>query len=241
MFGIGKLDITEYTVTAPVTKPVRCALVTDLHNDRWERVYEAIKQAGPDIILIGGDLIEDMEPGGHEKGLAFLSACAEHYPTFYGLGNHERFLDDAAFAVIRETGAKLLINDYIHYGELVIGAVRSTAEDLEDNAVFLERYCRAEGCRVLLCHRPEWYIKQHYRDYPIPVIVSGHAHGGQMRPFGIALYSPGQGIFPKYTAGVHEGRLVISRGISNQVRLPRFWNPPELVMLTIAPDGTQTS
>ena len=61
--------------------------------------------------------------------------------------------------------------------------------------------------------------------------MSGHAHGGQWRIFGRGVYAPGQGIFPKYTSGVIDGRCVISRGLSNHTHVPRIFNPPELVMV----------
>ena len=80
----------------------------------------------------------------------------------------------------------------------------------------------------LLCHHPE-YWPRYVRDLPVDLTLSGHAHGGQIRLFGQGLFAPGQGLFPRYTSGVHEGRLVISRGLANTTRIPRLFNPTELV------------
>jgi predicted MPP superfamily phosphohydrolase len=70
-------------------------------------------------------------------------------------------------------------------------------------------------------------------DRKIDLVLSGHAHGGQWRFLGQGILSPGQGLFPKYTSGVHEGRygrMIISRGLSNPYKaVPRFGNPCELV------------
>lgn len=49
---------------------------------------------------------------------------------------------------------------------------------------------------------------------PIDLVLSGHAHGGQIRLFGQGLFAPGQGILPKYTSGVHEN-MIISKGLAN--------------------------
>ena len=68
----------------------------------------------------------------------------------------------------------------------------------------------------------------------VDLIISGHAHGGQWRVFGRGIFAPGQGLFPKYTSGLHEGRLIISRGTSNTGGvIPRIGNPCEVVCITI--------
>ena len=64
-------------------------------------------------------------------------------------------------------------------------------------------------------------------------MVSGHAHGGQWRIFGRGVFAPGQGLFPKYTSGIHDGRLVISRGLKKSGTIPRIFNSPELVIIDI--------
>ena len=92
------------------------------------------------------------------------------------------------------------------------------------------------GYHLLLCHHPE-YFDRYLRDYPIDLTVSGHAHGGQWRVFGRGVYAPDQGLFPKYTSGLHEDRLVISRGVANTVPFaPRLFNPCEVV--TVEVNGT---
>lgn len=92
---------------------------------------------------------------------------------------------------------------------------------------------------VLLAHRPE-YIKD-YLKYEYDLILSGHAHGGQWKlPFvKNGLYAPMQGIFPKYSGGRYNFKkqgsvFIVSRGLSHQVpNIPRFFNPPELVVIEI--------
>ena len=76
-------------------------------------------------------------------------------------------------------------------------------------------------------------------DREIDLTLSGHAHGGQIRLFGQGLYAPGQGVFPRLTGGFYDGgRLLVSRGMTNTVRIPRIGNPCELVMIEISPqDG----
>ena len=73
----------------------------------------------------------------------------------------------------------------------------------------------------------------HIKQQDIDLVVSGHAHGGQWRFFGRGVFAPGQGLFPKYTAGVHDDRLVISRGLKKTVMPPRIFNPLEIVVIDI--------
>jgi predicted MPP superfamily phosphohydrolase len=51
------------------------------------------------------------------------------------------------------------------------------------------------------------------------------------------LIAPNQGFFPKYTNGAYSfggATLVVSRGLAREsTRVPRMFNRPELVMITI--------
>ena len=93
----------------------------------------------------------------------------------------------------------------------------------------------SDAFTVLLAHRPEDF--QAYVDAGIDVTLSGHAHGGQFRIPGMGgLVAPGQGYFPKYTAGIHEqgeSKLVVSRGLGNSIIPMRLFNLPEIVVVTL--------
>ncbi|MBQ6582671.1 MAG: metallophosphoesterase [Mogibacterium sp.] len=108
---------------------------------------------------------------------------------------------------------------------------------------WLEEFESQQAFRILLCHHPEyWALQQPYLEaHPIDLMIAGHAHGGQIgyRRHGErrGLFAPGQGFFPKYTGGMHQGAngsMIISRGLTNTVRLiPRIGNPTEIVYITI--------
>ena len=112
-------------------------------------------------------------------------------------------------------------------------------------AGWLEQWetCRAgleEGMvSVLLSHRPE--LTELYRGSGFDLVVSGHAHGGQVRvPLLLnGLYAPNQGFFPQYAGGLYDldgTALAVSRGLSIS-RLPRVFNPPEAVVIDLVPAG----
>jgi hypothetical protein len=99
----------------------------------------------------------------------------------------------------------------------------------------LEGFFAKDGFKILLSHHPEYYPR-YLKDKNVGLIISGHAHGGQWRMFGRGVFAPGQGLFPKYTSGIHDGRLIISRGaVNNSKPIPRFFNPSEILEIQILP------
>lgn len=85
---------------------------------------------------------------------------------------------------------------------------------------------------ILLAHEPQFI--EEYSSASYDYIFSGHAHGGQIRlPILGGLFSPGQGILPKYTSGVHNagnGKMIISRGLGNSSFPIRVFNRPEIII-----------
>ena len=98
---------------------------------------------------------------------------------------------------------------------------------------WLKSFEAEPGYKILLCHHPE-YFPLYLRDRDIDLVLSGHAHGGQIRIFNHGLFAPGQGIWPQYTAGMHEGKMIISTGLANTGGLiPRINNDTELVVIKL--------
>lgn len=103
------------------------------------------------------------------------------------------------------------------------------------DSTWLDDFEKADGYRILLCHHPEyWSLREPMlKDRRIDLVLSGHAHGGQWQFMGRGVFAPGQGLFPKYTGGMHQGQygsLVVSRGLSNPYKFaPRLGNPCEIV------------
>lgn len=193
--------------------------------------------------------------------LPFFEACSALAPCFVSLGNHEWMLTAADLKLLESCGASVLDNAFttvtLQGRPLVIGGLtsarvseyrrelRSGLTPLEANERtrpvgvtrhvppqldWLDGFAARPGYRILLCHHPEYYPRW-LSGRDIDLILSGHAHGGQVRVFGRGLYSPGQGFLPRLTGGVVDGRLVISRGLANTRRVPRLFNPPELVYI----------
>ena len=242
----------------------RAAVVADLHDRPCPRLLPLLREQRPDLILIPGDLCErldedrlnDLAAGDPKRpGLDLLAELSAIAPTFYSFGNHEiaachsaiyrarvagKPLPRPAIArkwldAIEAAGVTLVNQSFVQWNGLCIGGLGSGLLNpgWRPNLDFLDDFAEADGYKLLLCHHPEYY-NRYLRPYSIDLVVSGHAHGGQWRIFGRGVYAPDQPLFPKYTSGVHEDRLIISRGVVNSVPLvPRFFNPCELVMIEV--------
>ena len=101
-----------------------------------------------------------------------------------------------------------------------------------------KRLGQAPGLRILLSHYPHFFSQPpyNYREYPIHLMLAGHAHGGQVRlPFIGAIFCPGQGFFPHYAQGCYyenDCAMVVSRGLG---RFPRVFNRPEVIVAELTP------
>lgn len=246
-------------------EPICAALISDTHGRIIDDLAEAAAEAAPDLILVPGDAIENKHPG-HPDGVRMLARLAAVAPVFFSVGNHERALSREQTDGLAEAGIHCVDLSTERFSvrgtQLCIGGVpsasyengercgtsltellftpRARAELPQKTVDYIAEFSAEGGAKLLLCHHPEYY-RRYLRDCDTGIICAGHAHGGQIRLFGHGLYAPGQGFFPRYTSGVHDGRFVISRGLTNHSFPPRIFNRPELVILHIYTESSDTS
>ena len=237
------------------SKGLRFLLISDLHSQDYHKPLKLMKEVSADYILFAGDIFEplnDKFSEMNEKVYPFLLEAVKLAPVFYCPGNHEdgsvhseltkeeslenrdRVYCDRFLKEIERSSVNLLIDDYVIVDGIAIGGLASGLlykSGIPDLA-FLEKFSKLEEPKVLISHHPEYYPR-YIKNTDIDLIVSGHAHGGQWRFFGRGVYAPGQGLFPKYTAGVHDNRFVISRGLKQTAIPPRIFNPREIVVIDI--------
>jgi len=256
-----RVEVTHVTVRLPrlpgAFSHLKIAQVSDLHNDRrcapGGQILRRLREERPDLIVITGDLVDSVRTD-EALALAFVREALRIAPVLYANGNHESRirsypelvsdLKDAGVTVL-EDERWLLEKD----GETLtfIGVNDPTfdreRDHLSDRAERMEKRIRPlmDGhCTVLLSHRPNF--PEAYAACGVDLVFSGHAHGGQFRlPFLGGLYAPGQGILPRYDAGLYrEGgtQMIVSRGLGNSGFPVRFNNPPELILAELV-SGTE--
>lgn len=229
--------------------------VSDYHNTYLGRqgkdLLQAVKKTNPDIVLVTGDLIDRRTPN-EKRGIKMLESLQEIAPCYYVTGNHEAFYKDFAgiYEKILKTGVhNASTNDFFisrRNDSIEITGIHDLRifGDEETNPNIYNEYDEmlherlnhvGEYFTILLAHRPEQFSR--YSKYPVDLIFSGHAHGGQIRlPVVKGLYAPDQGVLPKFTEGIHKqnnSTLIISRGLGNS-RFPwRVFNRPEIVSVML--------
>ncbi|MBQ7161696.1 MAG: metallophosphoesterase [Clostridia bacterium] len=203
-------------------------------------IIELIKKSGCGAVLLPGDCFHGDEM--YMTGAEFLREASKVCPVFFSIGNHEMKCGFDVTAEAERCGASVLDNSSAEFNGVIIGGLTTGYPKLEKQTHFkkspppdlewLERFSALPGYKLLLCHHPEYYAR-YIRRLPVDLTVSGHAHGGQWRFFGRGVFAPGQGIFPKYTSGMYEGRLIVSRGVGNPHFIPRINNKPEVIVIKI--------
>lgn len=256
-FQNNKIDQTQYKIKSEnAAKPFRIVHLSDLHSKPFKKALEITRHSKPDVICITGDYINDKEKN-KDKMLKYASSLCEIAPVYYITGNHERRLEgfEKLMQELKDTGFNVLLNECVHNDELnltVLGLDENQAdfEDYKarkngtfvyrDMSKFINELEKSNGFKLLLSHFPENFSaveEMKYSKYDFDLQLSGHAHGGQFcLPFIGPVFSPGQGLFPKFAKGSFGERpkLIVSRGLGNAEFPFRLFNHPEINIIDVS-------
>ncbi|SFQ47653.1 metallophosphoesterase [Caldicoprobacter faecalis] len=185
-----------------------------------------------------------------EPGLELMKQSVKIAPTYFVTGNHEWWSGEfnALEKALNENGIHVLRNTYARITKggdeiYIIGiddpasqAIYGEAMTTEKKIIqALKRIKKFDAFKILLAHRPELFPL--YSSYGFDLVLSGHAHGGQVRlPFIGGLVAPNQGLFPEYTSGEYKrgnSTMIVSRGLGNSIIPQRLFNRPEVIVLTL--------
>jgi len=232
------LMVRKYSIEEEeIETPICIALVTDLHScyygENQSDLIDAIDAVNPDVILLGGDIFDDVKEDTNTE--LFFTGIAGRYPIYYVTGNHEcwggKYRFDKQMAILKKYSIPVLSGET---QTLTVNGEAISLCGVDDPDVYMvktdletdpEGYILAQTNKedtflsqiaavsettpedsytILLSHRPEYY--EAYTGHDFDLVLCGHAHGGQWRIPGIlnGLYAPHQGIFPKYAGGRYD-------------------------------------
>ena len=233
-------NVQPVYVTIPTRKlpenirKLRITFLVDVHigglatTAHIEKVMKIVDEAKPDILLLGGDIIDgDMSYRPREMEMLKNAAKNARYGAFAVNGNHEHYLilDEDVEGIIRDCGYDLLIDERREVAGITLIGLEDTLygwlkifEKPEDKDRFI----------LVLKHRPGLPFDAEGR---FDLMLAGHTHGGQFWPLGYfkskALNSD-QGLTKK--AG---GYVYVSNGSGFNQAMMRLFVPPEVTIIDI--------
>ena len=231
------MKITEYEISDKYG--LKIAVLADTHNMPSEKILALLSGIRPDVICHVGDIVHHKTLSRSPNSEKLIKGCVAIAPTLFSAGNHDDdHMEKGEFGVMRDMGVKVLENTVFHIGGVTFGGFPSLLHrdtKAEKKSVdLLKSFAKESGFKVLLCHHPEYFDRYDF-DKSADLIISGHVHGGQIRLFGHGLFSPGQGLFPKYSKGLYHEKLIVSAGLANTggIFIPRVFNEPEILLIKL--------
>lgn len=240
---------------------MRIVHISDMHLSTFEdnprkleEFVNRINATNADLICFTGDLVslqlEEMTP--HINTLRQLKA---KHGVCSVLGNHDFFLYSSQYRTDREKvtavdslaemqrtllGWHLLRNESFKISQgtdtlTIIGVDNSNCTNQGFKTIRRGDLTKAmqgtNGFRILLSHDPSHWTAEVIPDTDIPLTLSGHTHGAQIRLFG---WTPASWVF-KETCGRYDNgdqTLYINIGLGCTAPV-RFGANPEITILTL--------
>jgi len=237
-----ELSVTRATLPVTGLQPalagLRIGLITDTHRSRWvshddiDRAVRALTAQHPDLVVLGGDYVtwgnrQYVVPAA--EALAPLNAPEG---VFAILGNHDddhdmpTALRRTGIQVLRDARTRLLIR-----GEaLDLIGIRFWTKRQSDIADLLRQ---PAPTTVLLAHDPRRITEAAALN--IPLVLSGHTHGGQVVLPGIGAIAARKFPIAAGTLRRDQTTMFVSRGVGTIYVPVRIECPPEVAVLTLQP------
>lgn len=265
---LSTFKVTKYQVTSEKLKNLqkkrRIVFLSDLHNYSYgeenEKLFEAIRESHPDVILIGGDMLVRKDGTSYEKTVRFLRRLPQIAPVYCANGNHEQRLKtypekyaqsyQAYKERLEESGIRMLENESeTFYWDTVPVTVTGLEIPLEGYQKFWhpnikqkeieDRIGKSAGnYQILMAHHPA-YVPL-YKEWGADLVLSGHLHGGVMRlPLIGGVIGPDFRLFPHYSGDIYRednATIVVSKGLGVHSVPIRIWNPAEMIVIDLLPE-----
>ena len=211
---------------SPRTDSCRLMYVSDIHLRRKRsgnlarQIVQAVRDARPHAILLGGDLLDEESELGNLCDL--VGSLRDLAPVLAIGGNHDRQVGITRVRDAVESGGGEWIHDKavrLMHGSRVIAVTGPKAAFVPEGDV-----------RILCAHYPSIWKTARERGYDL--VLAGHLHGCQMVAFEYRdRLFPGALFYPccyiRHRSGT--SRLVVSRGVSDL--FPVRWRCPREVVL----------
>lgn len=214
---------------------MRIAVLSDIHLPGGlpiEKLVRITAMQRPDAIFLPGDFTNSYDVFDKDGLRRLAEQLAGIAPCYAVPGNHEYRLGrlPETARILREAGVCFLCDRWtlLRRGEAAV--------TLFGMGNWRPRPLPSSCPRpvIALAHRPERLPD--YAQAGWDLVVAGHAHGGQFRLGKQGLYSPGEGVLPRYTSGLYRqggACMLVSRGLGNSTFPLRIGNRLHLPVLVL--------
>ncbi len=258
IYGINHIEETDYYLHSDkINESYTVLFISDTHYDTiqdtqlFKNEIKNMNDLKPDIVILGGDLVDDGTPEESMKELfSEIKKINSTYGTYYIYGNHDRTMrissetnesqtaksknhDDNLNKTIEKNGIKILHDNKIDINEDIIligredrgfsaNSGRLSSEKLLKN-VDLSKYI------IIADHQPVESEKN--AKLGADLQVSGHTHGGQIFPLNIIYSLVGTLNYGEYKFG--KMSQITSSGVAGWGWPLKNANPCEYVVIHI--------
>jgi predicted MPP superfamily phosphohydrolase len=204
-------------------------------RDRLERVIDSINSFNPDIVIIGGDIIDrDLMPVIQQDLGSPFARIKAPYGIIAITGNHEyyggvnqacsylekfgvRFIRDSIFCLDNEI---YFVGREDRHKPSYLGSDRKPLDEL------MEKVDRSKPV-ILLDHRPENLDEGNKAGADVQ--LSGHTHGGQLFPFSLLTKL----VYEDYIGYLRKGNehVYVTQGVGTWGPPMRLGSVPEIVKI----------
>lgn len=221
------------------------AFLSDLHAgscmdaDDLARIFERVMRLSPDLVCLGGDLINT-----REREIEFFAQPLQILRPPLGVfavpGNHDHFFGagiDRWRERLASFGVRVLCNEGVCLARdgasLFLSGVDDLTEATPDLATALAGWNGSDPV-VLLSHHPDFFFEA--AAVGVDLTLSGHTHGGQVKVFGKAICHSQFGWLQGRQQAAGQ-LLYVSRGVGTTVLPIRYNAPPEVPVLRLWTPG----
>lgn len=248
-FHMKDVHVQKYTIHTQknINKNYKIVLITDLHfgntmnNDELKAYCQEISLEKPDIVLLGGDIVD--EKTSHQDMtdvFDILGDIENQYGIYYVYGNHDQALYSSHPAfTIEELSQTIIAND--------IQILNDEKIQIQSEFTLIGRDDRSHGQRettqdllknvnqnhfiMILDHQPVDLVEND--QLGIDLQLSGHTHGGQMFPVGLVSDVVGFGEMNYGYQALEHMQVIVSSGIAGWGYPLRTGSQSEYVIVNI--------
>ncbi|WQX21062.1 metallophosphoesterase [Helicobacter pylori] len=195
--GLARPKIKETPIYLDkLDKELKIILLTDMHvgsllqKDFVDYIVEEVNQKEVDMVLIGGDLVDESI----EKVKSFLlplNNLKSTHGTFYVPGNHEYYHGiEPILSFLDTLNLTILGNECVHLGGInLCGVYDYFARKRQNFAPDIDKALKKRDSSkptILLAHQPK-QIRSLKESHSVDLVLSGHTHAGQIFPFSLLV------------------------------------------------------